>query len=559
VLTPRPYQIAAVDEVMKRWRAFDSTLLVSATGTGKSLMAAMIAQRVPKDRRFLILLNRTELLWQFKRTIEAYLPDVVEIEAGTMYATHPGDRGFHKNFCGRIVLGMLQSMCQKRRLLSWNPREFGHIIADEAHHFTTVASSSRHVLDHFRDYKLCGLTATADRHDGVSLVGFFRSVAYDYDISAAIREGWLVPIRQQREILKGWDLSSLKRSRCDFSDAELDSKINQEKPSQAIASAAIKWAEAGGARKPCLIFAVSIAHAHLIADILNRHRGGCAVALDGTVDRDDRRPELERFHQGEFQYLVGADLFLEGFDDDTIEVVVMGRPTRSRARYAQAIGRGTRPHHSVVPFLNEAKSAEERKYLIRISPKPCLTVVDMVGVSSELKLRLPDGFDILGGYLPERVRDAAREIVRDGLGKPEIDEALEQAIEILDRKEKERRRGIILGAKLHSREVDPFDLLDIRPRREPYVLRGKKPTDRQLAYLARNDVPVPQDASFWQAKTLIDGLIVKRNAGPPTPAMAAALKRLGRDPSAMNFLQASRALDEANGKPTRRGRRDAVG
>jgi superfamily II DNA or RNA helicase len=548
MIVPRAYQVEAVESVFKKWRAYNSTLLVSATGTGKTVCCGLIASRIPKDRRMLVLVNQTELMFQMHGALTRMLPDdVVEMESGDLSGTHVSP-GSPKTCCGRVVVGMLQTLANKKRLLSWHPQEFSHIIADEAAHYVTVNPSSRHVLDHFQDYKLCGLTATPDRLDGVSLSGYFKSVAYNYDIQNAIADGWLVPIRQEMETVVGWDLSELKRKKGDFASGDLDSILNKEKPSQAIASAAIKWAEADGSKKPCLIFAVSVAHAHLIADILNRPRGGidragCAVALDGGVDRLDRKSELARFKAGEFQYLVGADLFLEGFDEDSIEVIVMGRPTASRSRYSQAIGRGTRPHHSIVDALNAAGSAEERRFIIRTSLKSCLTVVDMVGVSAHLKL-IVNAVDILGGWLPQRVRDKAKDLIRDGMGKPDVDLVLKEAIAILNQAEKDRRRGLVIRAHLESRAVDPFDWLDVKPKREPMVLRGKPATPRMIAVLQANDIPTSGFVSFWTAKQLIGAIMKERNAGPPSEAMARLLVKFGAFRDGMDYKDAKKAIDE---------------
>jgi hypothetical protein len=167
----------------------------------------------------------------------------------------------------------------------------------------------------------------------------------------------------------------------------------------------------------------------------------------------------------------------------------------------------------------------------------------MVGVSAHLKL-IVNAVDILGGWLPQRVRDKAKDLIRDGMGKPDVDLVLKEAIAILDQAEKDRRRGLVIRAHLESRAVDPFDWLDVKPKREPMVLRGKPATPRMIAVLQANDIPTSGFVSFWTAKQLIGAIMKERNAGPPSEAMARLLVKFGAFRDGMDYKDAKKAIDE---------------
>jgi superfamily II DNA or RNA helicase len=537
----RPYQVECRDAVLTGFADHDSTLVVMATGTGKTVVVADVARLWPDDRRILVLVHREGLLRQMLDTcVQVCGPTEVEAELGALYSHHGGNL-FRPP---KVVVASKDTLYKPNRLRRWGKDEVGLIVADEGHHCVPTNRTYADVLEYFRGYKLLGVTATADRLDGMALGSYFKSVAYVFDLlEATNREtgGWLVPIHQQLETVTGWDLSRVKVNAGDFSESALDRAMRQEKPLHALATAARKHACPAGRRKPCLIFTVSVAHAQLVADILNRWEPGSACALSGQSDPEVRARELRRFRRGEFQFLCGMNLFTEGFDEPSVAVVVIGRPTMSRALYTQMVGRGARPLTEIVPALNAAADAVERHRIIRASGKPNLLVVDLVGVGDRHKLITTA--DLLGGWYPEAVRREAVEVLQSWGGRGEVDEALKAARERLQAKESERRRGIILEARLAGREVDPFDLLDVRPVREPCVLRGRQCTEGQRRFLENYGVPVPRDLSFWKAKTLCDEVSKRRDEGHPTEKQARLLRKFGFDPSTMTFKEAKEAID----------------
>jgi hypothetical protein len=157
--------------------------------------------------------------------------------------------------------------------------------------------------------------------------------------------------------------------------------------------------------------------------------------------------------------------------------------------------------------------------------------------------------DVLGGNFPPEVREKAAEMMGDSAQPAEKGknpaEFLRAAKGRLDEEERLRRREIVMIAKLRSRPVDPFDLLDVKPPRVNRLNRGRLPTPRMLEYLAANSVPTPRKLCYEEAATLIEAVKKRKDEGPPSDRMLSVLAReniptdtmtYGEARAAMNFL-----------------------
>jgi superfamily II DNA or RNA helicase len=362
------------------------TLAVLPTGTGKTVCFAHVAKTwLDSDRgRVLIMAHREELIQQAADKVLQVTGLHADIEMGESRADQ----------CSLIdqapvVITSVQTMCRPNRHERFDPRQFGLLIVDEAHHAT--APTYRRVIDHFAqnpDLRILGVTATPDRADEEALGQAFESVAFTYEIETAIQDGWLVPIEQQFVQVQGLDLSGCRTTAGDLNEGDLARIMETEENLHGVVHPALELA----GDRPSLFFMASVAHAERGAEIANRHQAESAVCLHGKTPRDERREKLKAFSRGEFQHLFNCGLFLEGFDETSIAVVAMARPTKSRALYAQAVGRGTRPLPGLVDGLDDAAA---RRRAIAMSHKPGLLVLDFVGNSGRHKL--VSTADILGG------------------------------------------------------------------------------------------------------------------------------------------------------------------
>lgn len=504
----RPYQEACVDAVFRAFQQHDGTLVDMATGLGKTVVFSHISDRW-KEGRVMILAHRDELIRQAADKIERITGEPAGIEMG-------GER-VEDGLMGRckVVVSSVQTLCRPKRQRRFQPKDFGLVIVDEAHH--AVAASYRRTLDYLKrgspdlnidgnpNQKLLGVTATPKRADELALGQVFHSVAYSYGIEPAIADGWLVPVDQEVVKVEGLDFSKVKTVAGDLSQEELEKIVMEEKTLHKVAASTVEVA----GQRPTLVFCVTVNHARMMAEVLNRYRPKSAVALSGDTDMDERRQWVERYRNGEIQYLVNCALFLEGFDAPSTAVVVMARPTKSPVLYCQVLGRGTRPLPGVVDGL---ETPAERRAAIADSAKPSMLALDFVGNAGSHKI--VQAADILGGKYGEPVKSYAKKTMSEENRPTPIQEALERAeAELaLEQEEAERRRHVKASeVTFRLQTVSPFGRGQAapQPRTAP---RGDPPTDGQIRYLLYLGVSEAMARSYTkrQASAVIDDLKSKQ-------------------------------------------------
>ena len=530
----RPYQEEAVRETIAAVKAGDSALLVLATGCGKTVcFAAMIDELLREEpgKIAVVLAHREELIRQAVDKIERLTCRQCAIEMGELTA----DIGQTFRRIDVVVSTIqTQNSGHPPRMQRFNPEEVAVVIVDESHH--AVSPSYRAVIDYYRagGAKLIGVTATPDRADEEALGQVFTAAPYVYDVADAIRDGWLVPIRQQMCKVTGLDYSQVRTTAGDLNAGDLSEVMEDEGTLQGIASAT---RQVVGDRKT-LIFTVTVKEADRLAEILNRHQPGCAAAINGGTDKVERARLVRAFAEHKLQYLVNVGVFTEGFDDPGVECVVMARPTKSRSLYAQMLGRGTRPSEAVAGKLGEMETAEERRAAIANSDKPGVLVLDFVGNAGRHKL--VTALDILGGKdsdpEAEAVRDRAQKLAEEaGEEGRAVDpeEIAEKAKEELEKEREEAARRVRLRANATYEVVDvsPFyGVLGIDtpmplPRRYP----GKRLTDKQVAALEAFGFKNAAGMDYLDGKRLLDECFRRKEAGEPSYKQIMFIRKIGAE------------------------------
>lgn len=529
----RPYQAAASDAVFQEWQDNDSTLVVMPTGGGKTVLFADVIRRV-FPRRALVIAHREELIFQARDKIQRVTGLSADVEMGECRA----DSGLFGS-C-RVVVSTIQTQCSGGdgggRMSKFDPQKFGVLIIDEAHHATSP--SYRRVIDYYRTnpaLKVLGVTATPDRADEAALGQVFQSVAFDYEVLDAIHDGWLVPIEQQVVHVEGLDYSNIRTTAGDLNGGDLATVMEAEKNLQQIASASVEII----GRRRALVFTSSVKSAEMTAEIFNRHRMGMASWVCGKTDRDERRRVLADFAAGKLQVVCNCGVLTEGFDDPGVEVVIMGRPTKSRALYSQMVGRSTRPLPGVV---DGPESADERKVAISASAKPSCLVVDFVGNAGRHKL--VTSADILGGKVSDEAIELAVSFVKKS-GKPvKMAEALDEAeAELREQKrlaEVARRARLVASARFTRQSVDPFDVLHIDPVKPRGWDNVKQLTEKQRSLLAKQGIN-PDNLSFSQGKQLISEIFRRWDGKLCSFKQAKILKRYGYS-TEVSFAEASATI-----------------
>ena len=529
---PRPYQAEAADAVMEAFQGNQSALVVMATGTGKTVLFSEIVRRCGTGRR-LVIAHREELIYQAVRKIRS----MTDLEISVEMAETWSDESIRPD----VVVSTIQTQTTGReRMRRFDPFDFSLVVIDEAHR--GVAKSYKKLAEYYLqnpNLKILGVTATPDRADEAALGQVFDTVAYDYEILDAINDGWLVPIRQNAVEVHGLDYSGCRTTAGDLNGADLERILEEEEMLHKFADPTFQMARG----RKTLMFASSVRHAEMLSDILNRHHDGSSQWICGKTPKDERRRILNAYSKDEFQFLVNVGIATEGFDEPGVELVVIGRPTKSRALYAQMVGRGTRPLPGIVdgPTTDVA-----RRQAIESSRKPYVEVIDFVGNAGRHKLM--SAADILGGRYDDEIVELAAARMRektDGSPKDVQHELQAAHDEIHAAREKRRReRMCIVGkASWETLSIDPFDALGIEPERVKGWDRGRRLTKAQSDVLERNGID-PNPLSYSQAKQLIDHIMQHPDRMPCTKKQASLLKRYGYDVGSMNKATASSLIGQ---------------
>lgn len=530
----RPYQSAASDAIFKEWQDNDSTLVVLPTGGGKTILFADVIRRV-FPRRALVIAHREELIFQARDKIQRVTGLSADVEMGE----YRSDGGLFGS--ARVVVSTIQTQCSGGdgggRMAKFDPSQFGLLIIDEAHHATSP--SYRRVIDYYRTnpaLKVLGVTATPDRADEEALGQVFQSVAFDYEVLDAIHDGWLVPIEQQMVHVEGLDYSDVRTTAGDLNGGDLAAVMEAERNLQPMASASLAII---GQRR-ALVFTSSVKAAEMTAEIFNRHRPNMAAWVCGKTDRDERRGVLADFASGKVQVVCNCGVLTEGFDDPGVEVVIMGRPTKSRALYSQMVGRSTRPLPGVV---DGPQTPEARKAAIAESAKPSCLVVDFVGNAGRHKLIT--SADILGGKVSEEALERAVKRVSAAGGPVNMTEALDEAeAELREQKrlvEAARRANLVAKARFTTQAVDPFDVLHLDPVKTRGWDAGRHLTEKQRSLLAKQGIN-PDRLSFAEARQLIAEIFRRWDGKLCSFKQAKVLRKYGYD-AEVSFAEASAIID----------------
>jgi superfamily II DNA or RNA helicase len=528
----REYQQQAVSAIEREWQNVQSTLLLMATGTGKTRVAGEVIKRKLPERT-LFLCHREELVDQAYNAIGNLTGIEPEIEMAGQRAS-----------VGRsspIVIATVQTLSQEKRLARFRPTDFDLLIGDEIHH--APAKTWRRVIDYFKqneDLRMLGLTATADRMDEETLATVIDSCAFEYGIRDAIADGYLVPVEQMLVEIEGLDFSRCRTTAGDLNGADLALIMQIEQTLHGVCDATLRQRNG-----KTLMFASSVAHAEMASDIFNRHRDGLSGWLCGKTPRDDRSNIFQRF-SGKLdpflEILCNVGIATEGVDIPDARVVSMGRPTKSRLLYTQIIGRALRPLTGLVDGIS---SAEDRCAAIRDSAKPNALVLDFVGNSGRHKLICT--VDVLSPatgdeILNERVRKEIRNR-QEPCAVDQIVAEIENKMAEEERLKEKRRKAAIVGtAKFKTQVVDPFTALGLTPREDRAWFKGKQLTLKQQELLRRQGVD-PDNLSYAEGQQIINHLFHRWENKLATLKQCQLLKRYGVDARNMGMAEASTRID----------------
>ena len=330
VLVPNSMQVDALQRIEAiRSTGAQKSLVISATGTGKTILSALHVQQV-NPKRMLFVAHREQILDRAMREF-ARVIKMEESELGKL-------AGHSRQVDRRYVFATVQTLSQDNVLAEFDPDHFDYILIDEVHR--AAAASYLKIIDHFSPKFMLGMTATPERSDGLSIFELFDyNVPYEIRLTTALELGMLAPFHYYGVADFAFD------DGLTTSDVTPLFRLIEPERVNHVLSAIVKYGQAGVAPRG-LIFCSRNDEASYLSAALNQRtlRGKQlrTVALSGANSIAERELAVEMLEAGKLDYLVTVDIFNEGVDIPTLNQVIMLRQTKSSIVFVQQLGRGLR-------------------------------------------------------------------------------------------------------------------------------------------------------------------------------------------------------------------------
>lgn len=404
----RPKQVECLSAIREHYENGTARLLVILpTGTGKTVVFSQIPKWFP-GKRTLVIAHTEELVGQAADKMRHWNPTLrVGVEMADRRCSGSDD----------VVCASVATLGREgtQRLAQLDPKEFGALVIDEAHH--AVADSYKRIVSHFGFGEggepdgrlLLGVTATSGRGDGQGLAQVFDRVAFQYSMLESIRDGYLCPPRGYR-VRTGVSLDTVHTTAGDFQVNELAGAINTPARNKLVVK---EWLNHGEDRQS-VAFCADVQHAKDLADAF-RSEGISADAIWG-VD-PDRESKLRAHRDRRLRVLCNCAVLTEGYDDWQLGCIILARPTKSKLLFTQMVGRGARLPQGIDNLV------EARKAGVAL-PKEDFIVLDVTDNSGRHSLislpsifGLPPNLDLKG----RTVVQAIDEIEAAEMARPDVD------------------------------------------------------------------------------------------------------------------------------------------
>ena len=485
----RPYQQQARERIHAEWEnGHARTLLVLPTGTGKTIVfASVAADQVRAGDRVLILAHRGELLEQ--------AADKLQRSTGLVSAVEKAESTCLDSWF-RVVVGSVQTLQRTARLERFPQDYFGTIIIDEAHH--AITDGYRRILDYFSGAKVLGVTATPDRGDMRNLGEVFDSLAFEYKLTDAIKEGYLCKIMAQTIPLQ-LDITSVTMSGGDYAVGDLGTALDPY-----LEQIAAEMARRCKSRKT-VVFLPLIKTSQKFRDLLNAH-GFRAAEVNGQSA--DRKEVLADFDAGKYNVLCNSMLLTEGWDCPSVDCVVVLRPTKVRSLYSQMVGRGTRlsPGKTDLLLLDFLWMTDKHELC-----RPADLVCEDRTVARQMTEHLAET------GCPEDIEEAAAQASEDVVAQRE--EALAKQLE-----EQRRKKAKLVDPLQYEMSIQAEDLAGYVPA---FGWEAGPPSEQQTAALEKLGILPDAVESAGKAALLLDRLNKRRDEGLTTPKQIRCLEKYG--------------------------------
>ncbi|MCG3691878.1 DEAD/DEAH box helicase [Aliarcobacter butzleri] len=335
-----------------RKKGENKALIIAATGSGKTYLSAFDVKKF-KAKTILFLVHRENILIKAKHSFEEILP---QINSFGLYTGNKKEQD--KNY----LFSTIQTMSSN--FSDFSQDFFEYIIIDEAHHVTSP--SYKKILDYFKPKFLLGLTATSNRMDGNSIYEVFdENIALDIRLNEALEHNLIVPFHYYGIS----DIQSIDYENVDLTKIDLLAKLlSVNKRVDFIIDKMDFYSNSGNKRK-VLSFCVSKEHCNFMSEEFNK-KGINSITLTSEDSISKREESIKRLENenDSLEVIFTVDIFNEGIDIPSINMVLFLRPTNSPIVFVQQLGRGLRKYKNkefltVLDFIGNHKKA----YLIALA------------------------------------------------------------------------------------------------------------------------------------------------------------------------------------------------
>ena len=440
-----------------------------------------------RGKRVLVLAHRGELLDQ--------AADKIYKCTGLKCATEKAEETCLGSWF-RITVGSVQSLMREKRLSQFAENYFDSIIIDEAHH--CLSDGYCRVLEHFCHANVLGVTATPDRGDKRNLGQYFESLAYEYTLPKAIREGYLCPIKALTVPLT-LDLTGVGVQSGDFKAGDLGTALDPY-----LHQIAEKMQEYCMDRKT-VVFLPLVKTSQKFRDILNE-KGFCAAEVNG--ESRDRAEILRDFDVGKYNVLCNSMLLTEGWDCPSVDCIVVLRPTKVRSLYSQMVGRGTRLHPDKDHLLL-------LDFLWHTERHELCHPANLICESPDVAQKMTENIEAAG--MPVDLEEAEQQANEDVVAQRE--EALAKQLA-----EMRKRKQRLVDPLQFEMSIQAEDLAGYVPN---FGWEMGPPSEKQKEALEKIGILPDNIECAGKAALLLDRLEKRRNAGLATPKQIRQLENRG--------------------------------
>lgn len=341
---PRFYQVEAADAAFRDFMASLNPVLAMPTGSGKSLVMAMLAKML------------CDIAPHIRVTIAAHVQELIEQNHASLIDFYPdAETGIYsagldlKEADARITLASVQSAYK-------DPKQFGHqhiMLIDEAHLVTPgEAAMYRSYIAGLRETNpkllIGGLSATPWRHGSGHIVGsgIFDTLSYDITgwqaFEALINMGYLVRLTSKPTNFS-YDITGVKSTAGEYNQKEMQAVMKNRRATERALQEAF---DRGEDRLHWLLFCVGIDHINMVHEILKVNGFDVTFVHSKMKDKGQRKEAIEGFKMGHYRMIAADGILTTGFDSPWVDHIVMLYSTKRVTKHVQVLGRGTRPYYA---------------------------------------------------------------------------------------------------------------------------------------------------------------------------------------------------------------------